>query len=352
MIGFDYGIKPHFMVIGDIEYPNLIHESKPLAMGYGKIPYFGLLIEPPFACLIFENEQKGRECFQHFKNWAEGSKDGEAVSLSFIETNDGGYVVCVYPEFNRLIDRCIPKYLQAEVNPLVMAPISFPLTVEKISEHYLFFKQQTRERPFVFCGASKTGELFLNVAIQKRQVQLYKENEIPKNSPESAYLIIKSTKKSQRKFERKLPLESPEEIRKKRWKRLKTFLPITIEKLKYQPNFQASRNLLVSEGFADWQILQAACNIVVSFRMCKKPYFTGLDQKSAQASILKYLLNTFEEPKNLLPPNKYFSIEIIRKQIIGDTIELLKHVGSKPKDDSREVLLSNLKKRGFLSGDE
>lgn len=352
IVGFDYGIKPYFMVIGDIEYPNLIHEGKPLAMGYGKIPYFGLLIEPPFTCLIFENEIKGRECFQHFKKWTEASKDGDAVSLSFIEKNEGGYAVCVYPEFSRLLDRCIPKFVQAEVDPLIVTPVSFPLTVGTISQHYLAFKQQTKQCPFVFCGASKTGELFLDIAIRKRQVQFHKENEIPKSAPENIYFDIESRNITQPKFKRKPPLESPERIRKRRWKRLKTFLPITLERLKCQSSFQSSRNFLLSENFAHWQILQAACNIVVSIRMCEKPHFQGLAQESAQAKILEYLLNTFEEPNVVLPPNKYFSTETLRKQIIADTIELLKHLGKEPKDDSRDILLSDLRQAGFLSLDE
>ena len=137
MLGFDYSIKPNTMVLGDVEYPKLIHESKPVGMGYGILPHYGLLIEPPFTCLIFENKEKGNECFKHFKDWSESSNDGDAVALSFIEKNDGGYTVCVYPEYSRLTDRCLPKYLQSEVSSIVFVHISFPLSVERISQHYL-----------------------------------------------------------------------------------------------------------------------------------------------------------------------------------------------------------------------
>jgi len=58
-------------------------------------------------------------------------------ALSFIEKNDGDYTVCVYPEYSRLTDRCLPKYLQSEVSSIVFVHISFPLSVERISQHYL-----------------------------------------------------------------------------------------------------------------------------------------------------------------------------------------------------------------------
>lgn len=349
MIGFDYGLKPQFLAIGDIEYPNLIHEAKPVAMGYGKLLSFGLLHEPPFACIVFENEDKGRECFQHFKRWAEGSKDGDAVSLSFIETTKGGYAVCVYPEYGLLVDRCIPKYLQAEVSQLIMASISFPLTVDKISPHYLFFKAEAEDKPFIFCGASRTGQLFLESAIVKRKIHFFNESEIPEHAPESAYSRLNSAENKENIIEKKAsPKETPEVVYQRKWKRLKNFLPITIEKLNYSVKFQSSKAVLLSEGFAAWQILQAACNIVVSMRMCNKPLFEGLEEKSAAADILEFLLNGFETPNDDFPQD-IFSDEALREQIVADSNELLRSYDIETINGSIDVLLRTLLKEGLLN---
>ncbi len=350
MIGFDYGLKPGLMVIGDLEYPKLIHEAKPLAMGYGKLPYFGLRVDPLFACIMFENEDKGKECFKHFMNWAEGSNDGDAVSLSFIETKTGGYTVCVYPEAKLLVDRCVPKYLQDEVSQLIMAATSFPLTVDKISSYYLFFKAESKGKPFVFCGASRTGKLFLESAIIKRTVSFFDENVIPEHSPESAYTHMDSIKKGKDYHNKKSPpKEPPESAYKRRRKRLRTFLPITIEKLNYLNQFETSKALLMSKGFASWQVFQAACNIVVSKRMCNKPHFEGLEKKSAQADILKFLLNTFEKPNDDFPPEETFSEKILQAQIIADSSELLRYYDVKPIKGSVDALLKMLRRKGLLS---
>jgi hypothetical protein len=350
LIGFDYGLKPRFMVIGDFEYPNLIHEAKPVAMGYGILPYFGLLVDPLFVSIMFENEDKGRECFKHFKNWAEGSNDGDAVSLSFIETKKGGYAVCVYPESRLLIDRCVPKYLQDEVSQLIMTATSFPLTVDKISSHYLFFKTKSEGKAFVFCGASRTGELFLESAIIKRTVGFFDENEIPEHAHESAYLHRDSIRKGKNYHHKKSPpKEPPESVYKRRWKRLRTFLPITIEKLNYLNKFETSKAVLLSKGFASWQVLQAACNIVVSKRMCNKAHFEGLEKKSAQVDILEFLLNTFEKPNDDFPSEETFSEKTLRDQIIADSNELLKYYDTKPPKGSVDVILRTLRKKGMLS---
>jgi len=348
MIGFDYGVKPSVMIVGDIQYPNLIHEGKPKAMGYGRLPHFGLLPNPLFAALIFENEEKGKECFKHFKAWADSSKDGDAVSLSFIERNEGGYVVCVYEEINRLINRRLPEYLRSEVSPLITTATSFPLTVEKPSDFFLVFKEEAKETPFLFGGAGRTGKLFPDLVIQKMEVQFYKEDEIPENTPESAYLNIKSAKEGQWKFERKQPGEEAEAIGGRRRRRLKMFHPITIEKIEYLPNYQETRDKLRAEEFADWQILQGLCNIAVSYRMCGKPYYEELTEETAQMDILKYLLNDFEEPKTPMPPESYISVEAIRKQIIADMIALLRNTGSEPKYKSKKALLKSLQRKGFL----
>jgi len=142
MIGFDYGIKPNILVMSDVEFPNLIHEGKVRAVAYGRLPYYELLNEPMFVSLVFEDDEKGEECFKHFKEWINNSNNSEAVSLSFIELNNGGYTVCVYPDYALLIDRCIPHELQKKVHPIIFTPISFPITVERVSQQFIDFQSE------------------------------------------------------------------------------------------------------------------------------------------------------------------------------------------------------------------
>lgn len=38
MIGFDYSLKPKIMIIGDVEFPQLLMEAEILGLGYMTIP--------------------------------------------------------------------------------------------------------------------------------------------------------------------------------------------------------------------------------------------------------------------------------------------------------------------------
>lgn len=333
MLGFDYGIRPNFMIFGDLEFTNLIHEGKVLGVAYGVLPYFGLLIEPPLVSLMFDDIEKGKECFRHFKKWTEGSdNDGDAVALSFIETDDGGYTFCIYPEYEKLINRCLPNYMRDEVRHLSAGLISFPTSVEHRSEHYEKFKQRTKDRPFVFCLSDRYGKLFSDSAIIKRNISFYSEKNIPSNSPESANNAIKDKTRKEKDLPQKLEFDLPEAVFERRNRRIKTFFPIIIEKLNYVKNFYDAQKNLILKGFADWQILQAACNIVVSYRMCNEVHFKALPSNQGQFEILDYLLTHFENPANEFPPDKLFLIETLERQIQIDTKELLANFGLKHED--------------------
>jgi hypothetical protein len=101
MRGYDYGILPAVMALGDIEFMEVWDQSGYCANAYGIWPHYGVIFNAPFVCMIFENEEEGRGLFEnHFVRWADDSKDGDGVGLTFLELNDGGYIMIVYPEFD------------------------------------------------------------------------------------------------------------------------------------------------------------------------------------------------------------------------------------------------------------
>jgi len=335
MVGFDYGLKPRCMIIGDMEYPNLLHQAKVVAIGYGVLPHFGPLSNTIFTSLIFENKTKGRECFEHLKKWVDTSGDSKAVVLSFIEKRDGGYKVCIYPEFKLLEKRCIPEYMIDEVQPIFTVPITFPIVVEKVSQNYYEFKRQAVKKPYIFCGASREGEMFLDLAIQKRNVNFFQEGNIPEDAPEKAF----ERKYNQSQITgKKILLNNPSEIFRRRKKKLKNYFPISIAKLEYMHNFIQVRTQLIEIGYQEWQINQAACNLIVSYRMVKKLFFQGLEGKVASSQILNYLLDSFEEYENIIPDETEFSLDNLKRQIKADMKELLLAFGIQIPDNERALL--------------
>src|SRR5215216_2911664 len=92
--GYDYGTKPIVVVIGDTEFPDLLIRGDFAAVGYDLVEHFGLLVNAPRLTMVFRDVALARECFLRFKEWGGASEDGDAVRISFVDLEDGGYAMC------------------------------------------------------------------------------------------------------------------------------------------------------------------------------------------------------------------------------------------------------------------
>ena len=129
---------------------------------------------------------------------------------------------------------------------------------------------------------------------------------------------------------------------------MRTYYPITIEKLNYDRFYKGTAKKLLSKSLLEWQILQAACNCVTSYRLCGKLHFKDLNDTNTHSSIVEYLLNNFEAPTNVFPPRDYFSPSALEKQVYLDTKELLFHFGEDPEVNNQKKLQSLLKKHKLV----
>jgi len=349
--GFDFGLKPTVMVLGDMECAVLEHGGNPKAMGYGRLPEFGLLPAPPFAAVLFENVDKGTEFFRHLKGWSEASGDSDAVSLSFIEPDQGGYVVCVYPDLTLLTDRCVPKYLQSETTQVLSFPILFPLTVDEISDNYRWFKEQVAESPFVFGAARANGSLVHETLFVKRRVAFYSQRDVPSGSPEETYFKRGRAADGEGEFSSNLPVDSPEAIRERRRRRMKTLLPIALARLRAMHSFEDARGTLAAKGYVGWQVEQAACNTVVSQRTYRCLHYEGAGDKPPHVSILDHLLTTYDDPLAPMPSESDLAAALLEEQIRLDSLELLRHLDSDAASQPHADIQGLLGRRGLLSDD-
>ncbi len=90
MFGFDYAIKPKIMIVGDIEFPDLIRKASIFGVGYISIPQNVLVNQPLKIALIFNNEEYGRKAMLTFRNWINSSNGNEdAFMMDIIERKDG-----------------------------------------------------------------------------------------------------------------------------------------------------------------------------------------------------------------------------------------------------------------------
>ncbi len=318
------------MIVADIEFPEILRNSF-MALGYGQVPQFGNLENVPLLMMLFKDLDSGDKCFSHFNAWCNASGDGDAVGIGFVEFEDGGYGMCIYPDHEQLVKRSVSEVHLQEVEPLIVS-VGHLKTFEEKSNGYIWFKSIINAGKFILApGTSKYG-LMLDLSIIKRKVQFYSEKDIPENTMEN--LLVKS-RESQGKagLQKHSPSElipTAREIHERRCFQLRRFFPITIERLRLNQEFLEIKKGLIEEGYKEWQIFQAACNICLIHRVPtlfvsdKNP--SELHQTdSISFRILDYLLANIEDLSLPLPQLEELSVEIMRRQIYIDSVELIKY---------------------------
>jgi hypothetical protein len=339
--GYDYGIRPMAIVVGDTEFLRFLGSREFVALAYDQITEFGLLINPPRLTLVFSNTEVARECFRHFNEWSGDSSDGDAVRISFIEFNDGGYGICISQEVNRLIGRMIPDIIREEVELRIMNSGRMK-TFPRQSEAYKWFKSVTEKSPFVLAPAVTGEDPIRELAIRKREIYYFQEGDIPEHSLESSLLRGRDIKEAEERI-RDIPDEvrfGRDGIHNRRRRQLSRFFPVTIERLSLNKDFLQTKSQLSSEGYQEWQVVQAACNIAL--RHSAPGLFTpdvdtaddldipddqdDVHTRRVTLRILQFLLANHESVVRVLPPNEQLLISAMKAQIQADSYVLLKHV--------------------------
>jgi hypothetical protein len=163
----------------------------------------------------------------------------------------------------------------------------------------------------------------LDLAIIKQKVHFYSEKDIPEDTMEN---LLAKSRESQGKAE--LQKHSPseliptaKEIHKRRCFQLRRFFPVTIERLRLNQEFLEIKKNLIEEGYKEWQIFQAACNICLIHRA---PALFASDDNPSESHqtndisirILDYLLASIEDLSSSMPPLENLSIERMRRKYI------------------------------------
>ena len=315
MFGYDYGIKPSVMIVGDISFNEYIQKAKMRGLGYVSIPQHVLDKTPLEVVLMFENEVYGKKVIQCFTNWISSSNgNGDALGLDIIEHDDGGgYTLCFYQDIDILLKRSIPEHIRDWVTPLY-AGVTFFKVIDNVSEYYNWFKKALKFSKCHIIGGSSRSPFFEFPQIVKSKINVYKESNIPENSHLQVYgakkgITIKNGKKEFDEVKRKDAEESRE-------KNIKYFYPITYDRLANQ-GFLGN---IVSELEKDFErilIIQAICNLTLYFRLEKEGEVKSLGENYYMV-ILEYLLENYESIRSYFPEESLYTKEMIIKQIEQD----------------------------------
>lgn len=315
MIGFDYSIKPTIMIVGDIEFPNLIKESEILGLGYISIPDSFNDPKELAIALIFKDEIKGQKVMERFSEWIKKSNnDVSAFCFDIIEKDDNSYVICFHQDEKLLIERNIPIEIIPWVNPMV-TKLTYFKTIDNRSELYYRFKKASSFKKCNIYGSDKTG-IILNIEnrIVLNNINFYNEKEINENSHLYGYNpnnVVSLNK------------EEVQVNYMNRIKNIKYFFPVLYnEIIKRKYGGELFEELL--NDFEEDVIIQAICNLVLEYRMTQE----GINIKSIQdVNILEYLVNNYETPNSKFIDFNQCTKEDILEQIARDKEYYKKNIG-------------------------
>jgi len=326
MFGYDYGLPERIMTLADIEYPKLIGEAECVGFAYGMTPEIEQCGNVPFACLICRNISSVAKAFEHFKEWIKGSGGkNEALQVTLVRLKAAGYKMCIYPTQELLVKRCIPYWLEDDMEPVFF----IPCYIKGFDSHgaYEPLKQLARAHPVLLCyGDVRTGVPEFKEGILLPNMKFMHQDEVSQNSMEISAVRDLNLAKEEMPKPPKRKIASVEDnikIKKRRIRRLKSHFPVTLEYLKVNSGFLDTADTLMKEGYIDWQIKQAACNIILSMNLTGTQTFENIDQGKASNLIAEYFLNKRESPLKACPSSQCFDSDVVRNQIVCDQKKLM-----------------------------
>ncbi|WP_169735813.1 hypothetical protein [Clostridium lundense] len=313
MFGYEYGLKPTIMIVGDIMFENYLRKANMYGLGYISIPNNVLENTPLEIALIFNDEENAKNAVGCFNNWIKASNgNGDALGLDIIEKKNGGYILCFYQDVDCLIDRTIPRHVQKWVNPLFYNIVYFK-DISHVGENYYNFKNAVK---FCKCNiyTGTKAHLIEDVdKIVKSKINIYTEDNIPDNSLVVSYMKIKSQKYAYKNDKGAYIKAQLNDLLKEREKSLKYFYPITYDKIIRQGFLRDYRDKL-NKKFEDSAIIQAICNLTLYFRLEKQNKLDLLND-DYEINILEYLLDNHESMRSFYPDELYFTENKLIEQI-------------------------------------
>lgn len=325
-IGFDYGLKPFLMLVGDIEFSDLFTKADCRGVYYmfrqGNSEDEMIPVQMAF---MFQNEEPAEKFMDNLLGWISKSNDeGDAVSIEFIENNDGGYTIAISPEIDRFYNRMIPKNLKNRVTPLFMVQTHFK-KVDTLGQNYLNFKTSYSKADGIAIGYVISNE---NKIIKqskkyfiKKDFHFCKQDDISNNLTATTYQAIKGKSSFEPRNLPKPPKESIEEITERRVSEMKSLLPLTYNKLSNLWLSDIQKKL--SETYDREIIKQAICNLTIFERLKQKDDLSSDFTKEGYPNrIQEYLLGTYESFDSYYPSDEFYTAELIVSQVKNDQREL------------------------------
>ncbi len=359
--GFDYGLSFRAAAIGSINFNEKLRNANIIGVAYGIGYSDDLDCDVPFISLVGTNEEPLQQAFEEFAHWAKTS-DADAIDVTLVFLNSGGYRLMINPEPIALIHRAL-KY------DAIAEPISFLISwikpIDTLSEplRQLRLHLASGIKPFILSASVYTGIVVPGKAPMPGQIRIARNiNQLLKfkirfadegTEAEKDYvrmaLLNTKAKSTKGNAENKAHLPSPESLMSTRINRLKTIFPVTLWRADNIVECKNICNAAEQFGLRNWQVQQALCNSLVSREMVNGlPHFEGIKQKDWPNALVVKLAQRYEMADGKIEPFNLVTPEELAHQAMLDAGFLLNGWGLKRIPDTIEEIQKELDKRNLL----
>jgi hypothetical protein len=278
--GFDFGIPVKAMLVGTSEFHNHLHDAGALALAYGYASCELIGHSIPILSLVVKNASPILTAFKEFERWGSNT-DGDVVDIGLVIESEAKYTLTITREVRRFVDQ-MTRFDRALMPMSISATWMFPMPIS--GPHVRQFCEWRRgpARPFLFSAATVPSGLDVKKAgpntiqpipglrsILKFHCEIV-EPGVPTKSP-LGEIVSRFSKggmsgKKRPAMSSGFPdkANSPAEIHIHRDRILRTYFPVTMERLALFRLPADIEVLLAENALANWQIQQAICNISLS----------------------------------------------------------------------------------------
>ncbi len=364
--GFDFGSPECCMLKNSFDFLESLGKADVSACAYGEYHSDELGMTLPVVSLVGTNENALIDAFREFERWG-GEDDGDVVDLRFILLDDGGYLLSIGPEPERMSCR-----LRGYDRVLIALHYGGTWLKKFDSRHQALESLAERNKallsPFFFYAAAHPqvadpADFHPHLVrpiegidpLLKFDAYFIHERNVFEESPEWGLLNVyrsdgdSTTDRSNGDVQTppKEILGDSESFRERRKEMLSRHFAVLLHRFRNAPTYTKSLEQFSVLGVRPWQIDQAVCNLDLSQSVCGCPHYTTLEDDSFKDQVIPALASRFE-----LADSQYdestFSSDAIRQQIALDSMALLCHFSIEPQGDDVETLAAQLHSEGLL----
>jgi len=353
------------MLLGSMGFAQCLGEANVVGIAYGPAATDAFGTTVPQLTLVAREGEHLALAFEEFNTWVRQT-DGDAIEITIVFRNAGGYVLALSQNLDRLRRRMLNG---DTVYDAVFMSTTWFKSMDTVHPMLLKLREYCRHfpAPIVLGGAEysplRDGPLTKQMSVRevpaivpvlKFELTFVDENDVAPGSIASAAIRTAGKGAPHESAEPTHPVKrekSAAAISATRVATIGRYFPVTIERLRRDPRFEALCGQLLVSGYARWQVEQAVCNFILASgvdlatRVSSRSDRELANDDDLSSMICDAVRNRYEMADGKELP--VLPITVIAAHALADGVALLRATGNETPIASATELRAALESAGY-----